>query len=287
MTQRAKQINSSYMVELATIPVPALVIQPDNYHVLAANQAANELLALYGHNHYLSDFINLSNYGEHLQALIKGSVNAISLPLIIKNNFIAGTLHCTVLTPGNTALILIGVTATQQYPPARLSQQTDDLTGLLTRDSFYRQLQLILQESQTLPAACFLGFIDLTTVKTSCYLHSPSDSDWCLITAASLLRSVLRSHDLAGRVNENSFAVIFTQCSRQYAEYTLKSVQQQLKLISRTIHKSRRAEAQVGLIVLESWMEADAATLLKMVDTTIYKYRQPVNNVVQLHAFRN
>ncbi|WP_149734148.1 GGDEF domain-containing protein [Propionispora hippei] len=145
------------------------------------------------------------------------------------------------------------------------------------RRAFRERLEATLLKTKEEENEVFLGLMGLDGLKKVNDVYGHREGDRYISTFSSLLRRVLRPTEIAERIGGDEFAVIFTQCSRQYAQQTIRQLQQQLKEASLSLNFIMRVSA--GLIAIESWIETDIDTLLSIADEAMYKqeyrhYRQ-------------
>lgn len=158
---------------------------------------------------------------------------------------------------------------------SRLEQlaASDDMTGLLNRRAFREKLEETLQQVKQDASAFYLAFMDLDDLKKVNDTYGHSEGDWYIHTVTSLLKKALRQTDNAGRIGGDEFAVIFTHCSRHYAEQTIRRFQQRVAAIAPALDKPFATGVSIGLIAIEGWMETDSASLLGIADNAMYQQK--------------
>ncbi len=271
------------------MPMPVLIVTEGALQIAYCNQAAvrffgvteTELL-----HHPLTGFFNTEqdSYIAWEQSLQHTDIAETELEVVMpqqeNRQIVLYTAHTEFA--GAPHLLLGIADITKHHDRTQYLEELaakDDLTGLLNRRSFRKRLKAVLQSSRETKSTFFLAFMDLDDLKQVNDMYGHREGDWYITTFASLLRNSMRKADIAGRVGGDEFAAIFTQCSRSYAEQTVNRIQQQISSLADSLNKPYCMGVSIGLIVIDSWLETDADTLLSIADAAMYKQKY-----LQLHS---
>ncbi len=165
-----------------------------------------------------------------------------------------------------------------QLEMAQLAR-TDPLTGLPNRRAFQETLD---RRIGRLEADCGRGvllFIDLDGLKPVNDGLGHEAGDALLREAACLLRAAVRDQDLVARLGGDEFGVWLDGADRfaaaERAEMLCRAAASQLgREIGEMPDGLRRPGFSIGLAVREAGDESDAATLLRLADTAMYRAKQ-------------
>jgi diguanylate cyclase (GGDEF)-like protein len=159
---------------------------------------------------------------------------------------------------------------------------TDSMTGLANARRFYQELEQILQEADRSGRKVSLLMIDSDSLKYINDRFGHPTGDLHLITLAGIIRSHIRSHDLAARYAGDEFLVVLPNCHRdaacQIAERIRKAV----------IEHYREQEPQslsVTVSIGVAMYPDDATTpeqLFRVADQAMYQSKQQGRNRVSV-----
>lgn len=155
--------------------------------------------------------------------------------------------------------------------------RTDGLTGLVTRTVLIERVDHVLTARQ--PAAALL-FIDLDDFKLVNDAYGHAAGDTVLTTLASRLQGVVRSHDTAGRVGGDEFAVLLQELE--------DPVQDALRIAERIVDTTRQpievdgepleVRASVGVALPAAGMTT--AELFAAADAAMYEAKRDKRGVL-------
>lgn len=266
------------------VPIPMLLVTKNDFQVVRLNPAAAKFLDITEAAvtaRQLTDFLDTKHkdYIAWMRCIKDNGTTVPEFPLRLKDHQTMVTVYTAYINfAGVPHLLLSLVNMPGTYSQIKQLEQLaakDDMTGLLNRRAFRERLESTLLNLREEKSDFFLAFMDLDELKkvNDSYGHREGDCYINMFTA--LLRRALRKTDIAGRIGGDEFAVIFTQCSRHYAEQAIWCLQQQLKTVSSSLKKKYTMSVSSGLIVIKSCLETDVDTLLNIADEALYsqKYR--------------
>lgn len=105
----------------------------------------------------------------------------------------------------------------QAHRRIRESSSTDELTGVFTRRRIEEEIDYHLASAARSGQSVALAIIDLDNFKAINEMHDPVMGDEVLREVAHLLRDVVRSTDVVGRIGSDEFAVVMPQTSGEEA----------------------------------------------------------------------
>ncbi len=108
----------------------------------------------------------------------------------------------------------------------------DELTGLLNRQNFERQLHLILNRNNVLPTYSALLFIDIDRFSVLNELEGFETGDQLLVDVVSVIRNMLNKEDLFARIGSDEFCIFLENNSK-------KDIKQFANSIRETIYNFR------------------------------------------------
>lgn len=166
------------------------------------------------------------------------------------------------------------------YEKARELSLTDSMTGLANARRFYQELEEVLLLAQRTGHKVSLLVIDSDSLKQINDRYGHPVGDLHLVTLAGIIRSQIRTHDLAARYAGDEFLVVLPDCSRGDAYRTAERIRQAV------IDHYRRVEPdQFGVTVSigVAMYPDDASTseqLFRVADQAMYQAKQGGRNRV-------
>lgn len=104
---------------------------------------------------------------------------------------------------------------TEQLYLAKLKAEqlaiTDDLTGMNNRRSFFQQGQMIAGQAMRYGLTFSIMMIDIDHFKQVNDIHGHAAGDKALKKVAEIITNSIRSHDIAGRIGGEEFAIVLPQ----------------------------------------------------------------------------
>ena len=169
-----------------------------------------------------------------------------------------------------SAQVLQALTAEREAKDAALHQATHDaMTGLPSRSLVLERLEVILSGSVSGHEVATVLFVDIDRFKQINDVHGHASGDQFLIAVADVLRSVVRSGDLVGRLSGDEFVVITLTAKREDAESLaariIEQVSQPLVLAGKLVSHS----PSIGIAFA---MAGDPAeTVIENADMAMYR----------------
>ncbi len=148
-----------------------------------------------------------------------------------KNGTVVPVLVSTGLTYQEGEKMLLAtvqdITDRKQYEAelTRLSLH-DQLTGLYNRHYFYSELER-LEDSREYPIAIISADVDSLKLVNDTLGHL--EGDWYLVTAAKLIKEVVRKSDLLARVGGDEFSVILPRTNQHTGEKLIARMRNNIK----------------------------------------------------------
>jgi diguanylate cyclase (GGDEF)-like protein len=278
------------------VPIPMLLVTKDELKVVRLNQAAAKFLDSTEEAvpiNLLTDLFDTEqeDYIAWMHCRQDDNIPKVELLMHRQERRLTVIVYTAQIDfAGTPHLLLSLVDITEECNRTKQLEQLaakDDMTGLLNRRAFRESLESVLLKSRQEEREFCLAFMDLDDLKKVNDSYGHREGDWYIKTFTSLLRKTLRKTDIAGRVGGDEFAVIFTQCSRNDAEQTIRQLQQQVAAIALSLDKPFTMGVSIGLISIDSWLETDADSLLSIADDAMYKQksrhcRQKVRSLDQI-----
>lgn len=156
---------------------------------------------------------------------------------------------------------------------SELVSRTDALTGLLNRRGLTEAAELwFLQHSSSHKPVVI--FADLDNFKTVNDLHGHSEGDRVLVRVASLLRSLLRSHDLVCRYGGDEFVILLSGVDIDEATHIVERIQSAVDQWFRDNQLACGISIGFGAASPE---ESNLSRLLQSVDRLLYQAKAQRN----------
>ena len=148
----------------------------------------------------------------------------------------------------------------------------DELTGLLNRQNFERQLRLILNRSNMLQQNGALLFIDIDRFSLINELEGFETGDRLLVEVISVIRKLANKHDLFARIGSDEFCLFLEN-------KTVKEIKKVAEKIRRSVYESRFFSGEVCYSISLSigFSELNSATAVYHPSEIISRARQACN----------
>ncbi len=145
----------------------------------------------------------------------------------------------------------------------------DELTGVLNRRGFMRELRRAASYSARYGAPVALAIIDLDDFKRTNDTHGHAAGDEVLRAVGRLLTERVRASDIVGRIGGDEFAVILWHVGDEAAADKIDDVEQQIEATTIPFHGlSLRAKLSAGVTALRPGRSIEAS--LEAADHVLY-----------------
>ena len=161
----------------------------------------------------------------------------------------------------------------------------DQLTGLINRSEFERQLHAVSENARKGGAEAALLFIDLDRFKIINDSCGHAVGDEMLVQVSKLMSGAIRSSDYVARLGGDEFAAIIENCSAEAAQVIAQKI---CDLVSdfRLLHDGKQYSigASIGLVRIEENSPSMAA-VLQAADAACYAAKEEGRN--RVHVWRD
>jgi diguanylate cyclase (GGDEF)-like protein len=164
---------------------------------------------------------------------------------------------------------------------------TDELTGLLNRRGFERELQRTLALASRYEEPGLLVYVDLDGFKLVNDTYGHAAGDAVLKRVSRLLTDNLRCTDFVGRLGGDEFAVLLPRTSRKRGADRIQSLRRMLNPVVVLWKGATIAvHASLGVQTYGGNNDADGAQLLSRADASMYqtKYVRARDNRQRMSA---
>ncbi len=145
----------------------------------------------------------------------------------------------------------------------------DELTGVLNRRGFMRELRRAASYSARYGAPVALAIIDLDDFKRTNDTHGHAAGDEVLRAVGRMLTERVRASDIVGRIGGDEFAVILWHVGDEAAADKMDDVERQISATTIPFHGlSLRAKLSAGVTALRQGRSIEAA--LEAADHALY-----------------
>jgi diguanylate cyclase (GGDEF)-like protein len=155
-----------------------------------------------------------------------------------------------------------------------LPQQTDQLTGLLTRKAFHELIDELLEKAKGTDAPISLAFIDIDNFFRFNDTYGHIAGDDVLKEVAALIKKACGEQALPVRYGGDEFAVIFPDVEREQAFLALEKLRSEANALSLKIGKDGAAIDGISLSGGISCFPVDGrlkSELLRKADQALYR----------------
>ena len=269
----------------AVSPNAMLLVQPDDFSIIHANQKAQTLIAKELDNFSpinLLTYLNLDH--ETNQVFIdkinkEVCLNEYEVILLDANGCLFETLVSVRTTnfAGNRVLV-ISITNISELKKAQQKLEHfatfDEMTGLMNR----RSGMLLLNNSMKLATRTedniCVCFIDIDGLKNTNDNYGHAEGDWLINTISNTLSSVVRNSDAAIRLGGDEFLLILHNCSYNNAKQLLSDMQTQLQEIQIKSKKSFPIAFSFGITTYTAERDITVDELISEADGLMYQEKQ-------------
>jgi diguanylate cyclase (GGDEF)-like protein len=153
---------------------------------------------------------------------------------------------------------------------ARRRAITDELTGLYNRRFLEESLKDRFEHGSVGLRKISLMMMDLDKVHLINERHGPQGGDSVIIAVADILRSVMRSGDIAARLAGDEFSVLLPDTDIEEARQVAERIRESVQKLRVTVPQSPGAAEKVSISICTSIGIAAAPVHAKTVDDLIF-----------------
>lgn len=169
---------------------------------------------------------------------------------------------------------------------SRLSWQAshDELTGLINRREFERQLDMIIERARNEPGQHCLCFMDLDKFKVVNDTCGHAAGDELLRQLADLFRGKIRGADILARISGDEFAIILTQCELGPAMNIAEDLRSNVEDFRFAwAGQSFQIGVSIGVVVVDAH-SPDHEEVFKAADSACYAAKSAGRNRVHVYS---
>ncbi len=272
----------------------------DERKFLVANRTMAEWLGesearLTAHNQRvpITDFLGPESsqkiFDVHFQQALAGKGARFECPIHPPNGrprWVEISMNRVAVGSGDMVIAVVRDISEQKLVQLRLEQQAlrDDLTGLLNRRSFMRQLDQLVQSAVVDGRKHVLICLDLDQFKLINDTCGHSAGDELLQRATMLLKSSVRHNDTVYRLGGDEFAVLLNDCGLPEAMEITRNMQLAFST-ARFVWQDRAFELAASIGVTEIGKTAnDSLSVLMQADAACYAAKESGRNQVISYA---
>lgn len=163
------------------------------------------------------------------------------------------------------------------------STEKDELTGLLNRSGFEKQLSRLLESAISGKLEHAFLYIDLDLFQIVNDVHGHNAGDQLLCGIADVLKQYLRHNDFLARLGGDEFGVLFSSCdienARNVAELLRVAIRNFQGKLSSDVH---RISASIGVVIINCETQS-ISELLREVDVACYTAKGLGRDRVQVY----
>lgn len=162
----------------------------------------------------------------------------------------------------------------------------DELTGLMSRRTFFEQFDALKQNAESSHHRITLAYIDLDDFKGINDKYGHNAGDKVLQTFATILINAARSSDIIARIGGEEFAIILPKTKIDDAHMILERIR---KTVSSKIITIEGEEINISMSAGLAHYQGDALKIDKLVnqaDKAMYQAKSEGKNCISLYATR-
>ncbi|HET6427339.1 MAG TPA: diguanylate cyclase [Phycisphaerae bacterium] len=157
---------------------------------------------------------------------------------------------------------------------------TDHLTGLANRRAFSEMLDRYYGEANRYDFDLSCAMCDLDRYKDLNDSLGHQVGDRILVTAADVIRSTLRSSDMAARYGGDEFVLLLPHTAMEMAINVADRIRRQLSVATPGLTKARGVTLSIGVASLRSDRPESADALVSMSDRALYVAKDRGKNCI-------
>lgn len=163
----------------------------------------------------------------------------------------------------------------------------DELTGLLNRKAFQRQLEeavIDARSGSTTYVLCYLDIDRFNIINTTC---GHIEGDVLLVKIARLLESKVGDEAVIGRLGGDEFCLLFTDCGRARGLKLATEVQEAIRGMRFGCESNEfKVTASIGMAEIDQYSES-SGQLLSTVDAATFTAKDMGRDNIQIHNIEN
>ena len=159
----------------------------------------------------------------------------------------------------------------------------DSLTGLINRDRFNTRLEQLIAESLSVGTEHALIYLDLDQFKVINDTCGHAAGDEMLLQTTHIIKNVVRSSDVCGRLGGDEFGIILEKASRDHALEIAKRLHERLRNTRIIWDKNIFSiKSSMGIVVIDSQV-ANLGNALAAADDACYVAKDTGGNKIQVY----
>jgi diguanylate cyclase (GGDEF)-like protein len=209
----------------------------------------------------------------------------LGIPLKMPDGYVVGTLCAIYQEP--KAFSEHEIVILQSFANLVISELelrtiafTDGLTNLLSRTAWRDRVAAEIDRAKRHGTSLSVLMIDLDHFKKINDTYGHDVGDIVLRKTAEIINSVLRNHDLVGRLGGEEFAVCVINAPEQAGLAVAERIRSQVESLAFPDHAGLSCSASIGVAVFAPG--SDVHELLKRADLALYEAKSSGRNKVQL-----
>jgi diguanylate cyclase (GGDEF)-like protein len=157
---------------------------------------------------------------------------------------------------------------------------TDGLTKLLSRKAWRDRVETEIDRAMRQPSALSVLLLDLDHFKRINDTFGHDVGDLVLKRTSEIFNSVLRKHDLVGRLGGEEFAVCLINAPAHVGRAVAERIRARIAALDFPEHPHLSCSASIGVAVFEPG--ADVDDLLKRADLALYEAKRGGRDQVRM-----
>lgn len=163
--------------------------------------------------------------------------------------------------------------------------QTDELTGMNNRRSFFRQGRSISEQAIRYGLQYTVMMLDIDWFKRVNDTYGHSTGDIALKQVARIIMESIRAPDISGRIGGEEFAIILPQTSSQKALEIAERLRKSIKTIAIPLVDGGQLTLTISIGIGQYSVESPSLKeVLNLADKALYKAKEQGRNRVVLFA---
>lgn len=209
----------------------------------------------------------------------------LGIPLKMPDGYMVGTLcvigqRPRVFSPGEIEILKSFASLVTGELELRTIASIDGLTSVLSRTAWTSRVEGEIKRAQRHPAPLSVVMLDLDHFKRINDSFGHDAGDLVLVKATAKIGTVLRTHDLTGRLGGEEFAICLIDASTAAAMAFAERIRIQIAQLRFPEHEELRCSASFGIATLEPGETLNQ--LMKRADEALYEAKKRGRNQVRL-----